>query len=97
MDNEAHHVVLGAVDHSTRLLDLRWGHGELSTLRYLVDGWKWGKGSADVGSLGHCCYWLLVFFTGSTGVGRVVAMATAKNLVPCTLEVSQPCLSSLDH
>lgn len=28
MDNEAHHVVLGAVEHSTKLLDLRWGHGE---------------------------------------------------------------------
>ncbi|KAH8089211.1 Aldehyde/histidinol dehydrogenase [Filobasidium floriforme] len=54
MDNEAHHVVLGAVEHSTKLLDLRWGH---------------------------------VFFTGSTGVGKIVAQATAKNLVPCTLEL----------
>ena len=35
-----------------------------------------------------------VFFTGSTGVGKIVAQATAKNLVPCTLEVS---LSSSPH
>lgn len=54
LDPEAHRVVLGAVDHSTQLLDLEWAH---------------------------------IYFTGSTAIGRVVAQAAAKNLVPCTLEL----------
>lgn len=54
LDPEAHHVVLGAVECSTRLLELRYGH---------------------------------IFFTGSTSVGRIVAIAAAKQLVPCTLEL----------
>ena len=39
-------------------------------------------------SMADCLGMVIVFFTGSTGVGKVVAQATAKNLVPCTLEVS---------
>lgn len=54
LDPEAHRVVLGAVDHSTALLDLEWAH---------------------------------IYFTGSTAIGKVVAQAAAKNLVPCTLEL----------
>lgn len=30
---------------------------------------------------------LVVFFTGSTAVGKIIATATAKNLVSCTLEL----------
>lgn len=35
-----------------------------------------------------------IFFTGGTAVGRIVAQAAAKNLVPCTLELGgkSPCL-----
>ncbi|KIY47898.1 aldehyde dehydrogenase [Fistulina hepatica ATCC 64428] len=35
------------------------------------------------------CKWDHIFFTGSTSVGRVVAIAAAKHLTPCTLEVGK--------
>ena len=58
MDNEAHHVVLGAVEHSTRLLDLRWGHGEFE--REVAREWRRG---GRVG-VDEC-----VFFWGGAGAG----------------------------
>lgn len=42
--------------------------------------------------------WDHIFFTGSTAVGRVVAMAAAKNLTPLTLELGgkSPCIVNYD-
>ncbi|MBC7533875.1 MAG: aldehyde dehydrogenase [Oligoflexus sp.] len=38
--------------------------------------------------------WDHIFFTGSTGVGQIVALAAAKHLTPCTLELGgkSPCI-----
>lgn len=45
----------------------------------------------------------LICFTGSTFVGKIVAQAAAKNLVPCILELGGKCptivhqTANLDH
>ena len=44
-------------------------------------------GDADVGHAFAAQRWDRLFFTGSTAVGRLVALAAADHLVPVTLEL----------
>ena len=54
------------------------------------------EGQVDTSTLLLKQKWDLIFFTGSTSVGKVVAEAAAKNLTPCILELGgkSPCIVS---
>lgn len=51
-----------------------------------------GDAQTSTELLSHC--WDYIFFTGSVGVGKIVAKAAAEHLTPCTLELGgkSPCV-----
>ncbi len=54
------------------------------------------EGDASLSTLLLSKRWDLIFFTGSTAIGRIVASAAAKHLTPCILELGgkSPCIVS---
>jgi coniferyl-aldehyde dehydrogenase len=89
-------VLLKPSEHTPRTSALL---GRILRERFLADELEVVEGGPDVARavcelpLGH------LFFTGSTAVGRLVAQAAAKNLVPVTLELGgkSPALMHPDY